>query len=393
MSYSVPSALPMRDEWICSWLSTSQPASGEAFPFPSDIPVMHGDQTLRQTLRISRGGQKLRLIFSNRYGAQPLVMGESYISVPDLCGALPVTFDGQTGAIIPAGCTLCSDEIELHIPSLSVITLRTYLPEPIPVNTFHWDARHFSLLESGNQAIREEAFDGQNISSRFLVESVQVQPESAGGTLVVIGDSMVDGNGVEIDTYGRWTDFLAERFIAENIAVVNAGQSGSRLLKDGIGISTLSRFERDVLQLPGVTACIVQVGLNDIGLAGTALDPENPLPLATVLINAYRQLLQMARDYHIRMTGVTLVPLRGTGEYGIEDFYQPEKEAVRQEVNHWMRTSGEFDAVIDSDLLVRDPKCISQLSAQYDSGDHLHLNHEGHLRVAQSVPLTVIRAD
>ncbi|MCH7377758.1 SGNH/GDSL hydrolase family protein [Aeromonas sp. MR19] len=392
MSYSVPSASPMRDEWICAWLSTSQPASGDAFPFPSDIPVIDGDQTLRQTLRISLGGQKLRLIFSNRYGAQPLVIGESYISVSDLCGALPVTFNGQTGAIIPAGGTLCSDEIPQDIPSLSVINLRTYLPEQIPVNTFHWDARHFSLFEPGNQAIREEAGDGQKVSSRLLVESVQVQPESACRTLVVIGDSMVDGNGVEMDTYGRWTDLLAERFIAENIAVVNAGQSGSRLLKDGVGIATLSRFERDVVQQPGVTACIVQVGLNDIGLAGTALDPENPVPPATVLINAYRQLLQMAREQGIRMTGVTLVPLRGTGEYGIEHFYQPEKEVVRQEVNHWMRTSGEFDAVIDSDLLVRDPKCIQQLSVQYDSGDHLHLNHEGHLRVAQSVPLAVIRA-
>ncbi|HEH9406502.1 TPA: hypothetical protein SIA26_004069 [Aeromonas bestiarum] len=393
MSYSVPSAPSMRDKWICTWLSTSQPASGEAFPFPSDIPVIHGAQTLRQTLRISLGGQKLRLIFSNRYGAQPLITGESYISVSDLCGALPVTFNGQTGAIIPAGGTLCSDEIPLDIPSLSVINLRTYLPEQIPVNTFHWDARHFSLLEPGNQAIREAAGDGQKISSRLLVESVQVQPESACRTLVVIGDSMVDGNGVEMDTYGRWTDFLAERLVPENIAVVNAGQSGSRLLKDGVGIATLSRFELDVVQQPGVTACIVQVGLNDIGLAGTALDPENPVPAATVLINAYRQLLKIAREYRIRMTGVTLVPLRGTGEYGIEHFYQPEKEVVRQAVNHWMRTSGEFDAVIDSDLLVRDPKCIQQLSAQYDSGDHLHLNHEGHLRVAQSVPLAVIRAD
>lgn len=393
MSYSVPSASPMREEWICTWLSTSQPASGEAFPFPSDIPDIHGDQTLRQSLRISLGGQKLRLIFSNRYGEQPMVIGESYISVSDLCGALPVTFNRQTGAIIPAGGILYSDEVSLDIPSLSVINLRTYLPEPIPINTFHWDARHFSLLEPGNQAIREEAGDGQKISSRLLVESVQVQPKAACRTLVVIGDSMVDGNGVEMDTHGRWTDFLAERLISEHIAVVNAGQSGSRLLKDGIGIATLSRFERDVLAQPGVTSCIVQVGLNDIGLAGTALDPDGPVPAATVLINGYRQLLRMAREYNVRMTGVTLVPLRGTGEYGIEHFYQPEKEIVRQAVNHWMRTSGEFDAVIDSDLLVREPESISRLSAHYDVGDHLHLNLEGHLRVALSVPLTVIRAD
>lgn len=393
MSYSVPSASLMREEWICTWLSSSQPASGDIFPFPSDIPLINGGQTLRQSLRISLGGQKLRLIFSNRYGEQPMVIGESYISVSDLCGALPVTFNRQTGAIIPAGGILYSDEVSLDIPSLSVINLRTYLPEPIPINTFHWDARHFSLLEPGNQAIREEAFDGQKISSRLLVESVQVQPKAACRTLVVIGDSMVDGNGVEMDTHGRWTDFLAERLISEHIAVVNAGQSGSRLLKDGVGIATLSRFERDVLAQPGVTSCIVQVGLNDIGLAGTALDPDGPVPAATVLINGYRQLLRMAREYNVRMTGVTLVPLRGTGEYGIEHFYQPEKEIVRQAVNHWMRTSGEFDAVIDSDLLVREPESISRLSAHYDVGDHLHLNLEGHLRVALSVPLTVIRAD
>lgn len=393
MSYSVSSASPMREEWICTWLSSSQPASGDTFPFPSDIPLINGVQTLQQSLRISLGGQKLRLIFSNRYGEQPMVIGESYISVSDLCGALPVTFNGKTGAIIPAGGILYSDEVSLDIPSLSVINLRTYLPEPIPINTFHWDARHFSLLEPGNQAIREEAGDGQKISSRLLVESVQVQPKAACRTLVVIGDSMVDGNGVEMDTYGRWTDFLAERLMSEHIAVVNAGQSGSRLLKDGVGIATLSRFERDVVAQPGVTSCIVQVGLNDIGLAGTALDPDGPVPAATVLINGYRQLLRMAREYNIRMTGVTLVPLRGTGEYGIEHFYQPEKEIVRQAVNHWMRTSGEFDAVIDSDLLVREPESISRLSAHYDVGDHLHLNLEGHLRVAQSVPLTVIRAD
>ncbi|MEY0267008.1 SGNH/GDSL hydrolase family protein [Morganella morganii] len=377
---------------VCTWLSTSQPASGETFPFPADIPAITGNQTLRQTFRISLGGRKLRLVFSNRYGTQPLVTGESYLSVSGLYSAVPVTFGGQPGAVIPAGDILHSDEIPLHIPSLSVITLRTFLPEPVPLNTFHWDARHFSLLEPGNRAARKEDADGQFLSSRLLLESVLIQPEQEAATLVVIGDSMVDGNGVEMDTYGRWTDLLAEHFIDENIAVVNAGQSGSRLLKDTIGISTLSRFERDVLQQPGVTACIVQAGLNDIGLAGTALDPSGPVPSAADVITGYRQLLTMAREKNIRITGVTLVPLRGTGEYGMADFYSAEKEAVRQEINHWIRTSGEFDAVIDSDLLVRNPDCPQQLSAQYDSGDHLHLNHKGHQQVVLSVPQAVIRA-
>lgn len=132
---------------ICTWLSASQPSSGVAFPFPPDIPAITGNQTLRQSLRISTGGQKLQLVFSNRYGTAPLVTGESYLSVPNLHSAVPVTFGGQQGAVIPAGDILCSDEIALHVPSLSELTLRTFLPSRyrlipstgMPVISLYWN--------------------------------------------------------------------------------------------------------------------------------------------------------------------------------------------------------------------------------------------------------------
>lgn len=381
------------DEWICTWLSTSQPTSGNGFPLRLEIPDVLNDQTVRQTLRISLGGRKLRLVFSNRYGTQPLVLGESSLSVlGESTSADPVsiTFNGHPGVTIPGGQIIYSDEISMNIPSLSILSVRVYLPESTPVTTFHWDARHFSMLEPGNQVQKEEAQEGQAIGSRLLLESVLVYPEKRGKTLVVIGDSMVDGHGVAMDTYGRWTDSLAERLVARNIAVVNAGQSGSRLLKEGIGISTLSRFERDVVRQPGVTACIVQVGLNDVGLAGTALDPDSLMPTAEALIAAYRQLLGKARQHNIRLTGVTLVPLRSVDEYGLEGFYSQDKETLRQQINHWMRTSGEFDAVIDSDKLVRSPDCHQQLNQHYDSGDHLHLNRQGHQLISESLSLGAI---
>lgn len=377
------------NEWLCTWLSTSQPTSGKAFPFSPEIPTTLNNQTVKQTFRISLGGQKLRLVFSNRYGKQPLTLGESYISVEqhtELSKLIRITFNGKTDAIISAGEILYSDEISLHIPSLSIIHLQTYLPKLVSVDTFHWDARHFSLLEQGNQA-KGNVVSGQKISSRLLLESVEVLPETTGKSLAVIGDSMVDGNGVEMETYHRWTDFLAERLIPHKIAVVNAGQSGSRLLKDGIGISTLSRFERDVLNQPGITACIVQIGLNDLGLAGTALDPNGQIPTFETLIEAYRQLLSKARKKNIYMVGITLVPLRSVEEYGLENFYQPQKEIIRQKVNQWIRESGEFDAIIDSDALICDPKNTHQLDLQYDLGDHLHLNYEGHLLIAKSISL------
>lgn len=359
-----PSDLAIHNDWICTWLSTSQPTWGKAFPFPLEMPLILNNQTLWQTLRISLGGKKLRLVFSNRYGTQPLVLGDSDLSVNGQSDLIRITFKGRATTTIPVGQIIYSDEISLQIPALSIINLRTYLPEPMHVETFHWDSRHFSLLEAGNHPLKGNTRDSQKISSRLLLEGVEVQTESTSKTIVVIGDSMVDGNGVEMDTYHRWTDLLAERLVSKSVAVINAGQSGSRLLEDGIGISTLSRFERDVLNQCGATACIVQIGLNDLGLVGTALDPEGSLPTANQLVSAYRQLLRIAKKKNIRMIGVTLVPLRSHEEYGLENFYQPEKDAIRQQVNQWMRTSGEFDAVIDSDMLVRDPKCTEQLNTR-----------------------------
>lgn len=379
--------------WVCSWLSTSQPTTGEAFPFPLEIPTLLNNQTLQQTLRITLGGQQLRLVFSNRYGSQPLVLGENAIVVSSPSGkswSAPVLFNGQSGVSIPAGQVVCSDEIIHPIDDLSEVTLRTYLPDPTLVEAFHWDARHYSQLTSGNDVHSKTTKESLPISSRLLLEAVEIQNQAPSQAIVVIGDSMVDGNGVEMGTYHRWVDFLAERAIFQHTAVINAGQSGSRLLTNGIGISTLSRFTRDVIEQAGVTTCIVQVGLNDIGLAQTALAPMDMTPFASQLIEGYRQLLDIAHQHNIRVVGVTLVPLRCTDEYGLDNFYTPEKEAIRQEVNEWIRTSGEFDALIDTEQLVRDSQNPQQLALIYDSGDHLHLNHAGHQLVANSISFDTV---
>ncbi|EUD07840.1 TPA: SGNH/GDSL hydrolase family protein [Providencia alcalifaciens] len=376
--------------WVCTWLSTSQPTTDEAFPFSLEIPTSLCEQTLYQTLRITLGGNKLRFVFSNRYGSQPLVLGDNAITVTSPLGeswTAPIQFNGQAQVTIPAGQVIYSDEIAHPIADLSEIILLSYFPELTPVETFHWDARHYSQLASGNCVHKAYPNNSMPISSRLLLERVDTQSDTHNQTVVVIGDSMVDGNGVEMNRYHRWVDFLAERAISHKTAVVNAGQSGSRLLKDGIGISTLSRFHRDVIDLEGVTTCIVQVGLNDIGLAQTALAPINCIPTAYELIEGYRQLIRQAHEHHIRVVGVTLVPLRSTEEYGLENFYTPEKEVIRQEVNQWMRNSGEFDAVIDNEQWVRDSQKPQQLALVYDSGDHLHLNYAGHILIANAISL------
>jgi lysophospholipase L1-like esterase len=79
------------------------------------------------------------------------------------------------------------------------------------------------------------------------------------------------------------------------------------------------------------------------------------------------------------------------GNTNLPGFDTPEHEAQRQALNHWIRTSGVFDGVVDADLALRDPKDPTHLLPAYDSGDHLHPNTAGGVAVANSIDLKLLR--
>lgn len=379
--------------WITTWASSAQPVWGDELPFPTKLPTQLGDRTVCQRLRVSLGGQRIRLVFSNEYGSQALVFGPVGVShATSGLTVLPVTFGGQSQATIPAGGTLSSDPVDLPIPALAELSVRSYLPTPAWLQTFHWDARQTSLLLPGNQV--KESTDsgiGEETTARILLNAVLVETDASTRTVAVIGDSLVDGNGVAVDSYGRWTDHLAERLAPHGVAVLNAGQSGSRLLYDRIGVATLRRFERDVIDMPGVGVGIVQVGLNDLGWPGTLLEPQAELLAAQALIDGYRQLLAMARQRGIPLLGVTLTPFKNAfADTPLAPFYSVAKDEVRQRVNAWIRESGEFAGVIDSDALLRAPDDALRLRADIDVGDHVHPGNDGYRTVAEAVPMDLL---
>ncbi|KVT83075.1 hypothetical protein WK59_01470 [Burkholderia ubonensis] len=362
-------------------------------PFPLNFPPQLGDRTICQRLRISAGGRRIRLVFSNEYGTQALALGPVGVGHRASDQALlPVTFDGQSQAAIPPGGTLTSDPVALDLPALAELSVRSYLPTSTPIRTFHWDARHTSRLLLGNQVhTRMDANDGDAATARLLLHAVLVDADASARAVAVIGDSLVDGNGVAVDTYGRWTDYLAERLAPHRVAVINAGQSGSRLMSDGMGIATLARFERDVLDMPGVGAGIVQVGLNDLGWPGTLLEPQAVLPAAQTLIDAYRRLLALAAKRGMPLLGVTLTPFSGAfAGTPFEPFHSAAKDEVRRQVNDWIRSSGEFVAVIDLDALLRAPDDGRCLRADVDVGDRLHPGDEGNRVIAGAVPVELL---
>jgi lysophospholipase L1-like esterase len=223
------------------------------------------------------------------------------------------------------------------------------------------------------------------------VTELRVESARAPATVVALGDSITDGNGSTPSQDQRWPDHLARRLAPHGVAVLNAGISGNRLLRDGMGESGLARFERDVLRHPGVRAVIVLLGTNDIGWPGGPFGPAEPAPTLQALSRGFEQLVAQAHARGVRVVGATVPPfedaLKGTP---LEGHYSPQKELLRQQLNRWIRSAGAFDAVVDFDALLRDPAHPSRLRADFDSGDHLHPGDTGYRAMAEAIDLPTL---
>jgi len=180
--------------------------------------------------------------------------------------------------------------------------------------------------------------------------------------------------------------------IDTHVAVANAGISGTRLLRDGMGVAARARFDDDVLNQPGVASVVVALGVNDICWPGTPFAPAETVPTAAELIAGYKELIAAAHARHVRIVGATITPfqgaLPGTPFAGLYD--TPAKEAIRQQVNRWIRDSHAFDAIVDFDAVLRDPRHPARLLAQFDSGDHLHPGDAGYAAMANALGADVL---
>lgn len=266
-----------------------------------------------------------------------------------------------------------------------------FLRETTPLTTFHWDGLQTAYIAAGNLVGAEDIKTGTTVKARVFLSAILVDAPPGARAVVTLGDSITDGNGSTADTNRRWPDFLAQRLAKDHVAVLNAGISGARVLKDRMGVNALARFDRDVLSQSHVKTVVLLMGINDISWPGTAFAPHDPALSADDVIAGYRQLIAQAHTRKVRIVGATLTPfegaLRGTP---LEGYYTADKEQVRQAVNKWIRISGEFDAVMDFDAVTRDPKYPTRLRPAFDSGDHLHPGDAGNKVLADSIDLGVL---
>ncbi|HWL67430.1 MAG TPA: SGNH/GDSL hydrolase family protein [Geminicoccus sp.] len=387
--------------WIGTWSASPQPVWEPDFFAPVNMPRALRNQTIRQVARISLGGEQVRVELSNEYGEHPLVIGAAHVALADENGAIKpgtdraLTFGGNPSVTVPPGAPILSDPVDMPVEPLTEVAVSLFLPEITPATTWHNDGRQTAYISGEGNFAKETTFEPvQTIQSRIFLSGIMVDAADDARAIVLFGDSITDGDGSSLDANHRWPDFLAERLHQADakVAVLNEGISGARILRDRMGDNALARFDRDVLSHPHADTVVLMMGINDIGWPGTLLVPEGePAPAAEDVITGYKQLIERAHANGMRIIGATLTPFadtfEGTPLYG---YYDETKEAKRQAINDWIRTSGAFDGVIDFDAVTRDPASPKHIQAAYDKGDHLHPNDAGYKAMAESVDLKLL---
>ncbi|KAF6819609.1 GDSL-like lipase acylhydrolase [Colletotrichum plurivorum] len=395
---------PPRDErqWVTVWGSMPQltePANLPPAPFNETGRVFR-DATLRQTVTVSLPASTLRLQISNAFGGSDLpitavtiarsannTLGVSAVE-PDSLQV--VTFSGEGGFVVPNGAVAFSDPVELDVEARSIVSVTIYLAEGQAGNsiTSHPGSRTTSFLVNGNKVADEDlGASATKTDHWYLISAIEGWVPKGASAVAVVGDSISDGRGSTTNGNDRWPDRLLARLqnnsATQDIAVVNQAAGGNRVLADGLGPNALGRIDRDVVAHTGVRYAVVFIGVNDIGT--TATDQASQKIVGDRLITAYDQIITRLHRFGIAVFGATVTPLTGEGQ----TYSDPEREKTRQRVNSWIRESGRFDAVLDFDEMVRDTEKPEILRAEFDTGDHLHLNPDGYEAMAAGVDLEI----
>ena len=316
-----PTVGAQRDEWTERWVGTwataaverprppqglaptAQQAQAGAAQRPQDRRgggnrelLTLDNQTLRQIVRVSLGGERVRIVLSNVFGTAPLTVGAAHIALRADAAAIvaasdrTLTFSGRPGMTVPAGAVVFSDPVDLEVPSLSDLAIDLYLPDavaastsPFTTHTGAWQTSYIS--PAGDHTGAAEMPVTTTTQSWYFLSRVEVTAAEQAHVMVAFGDSITDGSRSTPDTNNRWPDHFATRLMAQSVrlGVLNAGIAGNRVLSDGSSVSALARFDRDVVVANGVTHVTVLLGTNDIGLAR-----ENPSPTAEDIIAGHR---------------------------------------------------------------------------------------------------------
>ncbi len=370
--------------WIGTWSTAPQLVE------PRNMPPEPGlsNNTLRQVLRVSIGGDELRVKFSNEFSDSPVTLKAVQIAVSSGAGSIvessikELRFSGNAGVTLEPGTAISSDPVSFKLEPRMDIAISIFFGETPQNLTGHPGSRTTSYLMNGNVISESALPEAVQTEHWYIISGMDVKAPGSAAAVAILGNSITDGRGSGTNKQNRWPDILSERLIenpsTQKIAVLNLGIGGNCVTRDCLGPSALDRFQRDILKQSGVRWLIILEGVNDLGQTQDSTMAAN---VAGDLILAYGKMIDEAHAAGIRVYGATILP------FNKSFYYAGFRETARNTVNDWIRSSGCFDAVIDFDKVLRDPADPSTLLPDSHTGDFLHPNEYGYRMMGDAIDL------
>jgi lysophospholipase L1-like esterase len=368
-------------QWVGTWSTAPQLVE------PGNVPPAPGlsNNTLRQVVRVSIGGDTLRMRLSNEFSTGPVTIHAVHIAISEGGSTIDSSTDrtlyfvGRAETTIAPGGAITSDPCRFTLQPRADLAITISYGNTSSDITGHPGSRTTSYLLAGN-AVSNVAFAGAVTTDHwYTINAIDVLAPPPAASVAILGNSITDGRGSTTNMQNRWPDVLSESLLRDSstrhVGVLNLGIGGNCVLAGGLGPTGVSRFDRDILNQQGVRWAIVFEGVNDIGGVRSA---ASATATADNLIAAYRQMVVKARAKNIRIYGGTILPFNGNS------YYNQYSELCRNAVNQWIRTKGNFDGCVDFDKVMRNPLDTTRLVSTYQN-DGLHPDAAGYKTMGESI--------
>ena len=377
------SAKSDKNQVVATWTTAIQKVEPHNL---APAPYLAGN-SLRQIVEVSFGGKEVSLKLSNEYNTEETeIVGVELARALSKGGSAEIdestvtalTFGGKKGVTMKPGEVIVSDPVKFRLTPRMDVAITIHFGKVSQKDvTGHPGSRTSSYIAKGNT----NDFSGAVETAHwYYINSLLVKAGKGYGAIAAIGNSITDGRGTTTNGQDRWTDVLSERLLknkkTKKLSVLNLGLGGNCVLRGGLGPTANSRYDRDVLNQEGVKYAIVFEGVNDLG------GSRDGVATANSLIESYKVMIRKAHEKGIKIYGGTIMPFKGNG------YYNESREKGRQMVNEWIRTSGEFDGVIDFDAATRDAEQPDRLNPDFlFENDWLHPNASGYRTMGEAIDL------
>ena len=368
-------------KWVGTWSTAPQLVE------PGNMPPSPGlsNNSLRQVVRVSIGGDTLRVKFSNEFSTSAVTMKSVQIAASTGGNTINVStnkelkFKGSSEVTMNAGVAVTSDPIAFNVTPRMDVAITIYYGQTSASVTGHPGSRTTSYIIAGNTTTTTDFTGAVTTEHWYNINGIDVLAPSTAACVAILGNSITDGRGSTTNLQNRWPDIFSEALLrdssTQHVGVLNQGIGGNSVLFGGLGPTAVSRYDRDILNQSGVRWAIVFEGVNDIGGVSSATAATTT---ANNLIAACKQMIVKAHAKNVRIYGATIMPFNGNS------YYNQYSESCRNVVNQWIRTKGDYDACIDFDKVMRNPRDTTRLVSSYQN-DGLHPDSAGHRRMGESV--------